>query len=162
MNISDFKYCTNNDKDICLHDCRATHITINGNNLSFVFDDGFWIINDHSFNDNKLHKSSLSVMSLSLIEDEYIDSTTVYIFNQKNGETIREKISINSLIEFINSEHANLEFIYVFRETQGFRKYSFECVLWSDKMPFHKECILSVNANELSYYWNKVTKDKVW
>ena len=101
-------------------------------------------------------------MSLSLIEDEYIDSTTVYIFNQKNGETIRGKISINSLIEFIISEHANLEFIYVFRETQGFRKYSFECVLWSDKMPFHKECILSVNANELSYYWNKVTKDKVW
>ena len=151
---------TSCDKEISLHDCKATQISIDGNTLSFTFDDGFWVINDNTYNDNKLHKSDQAVMHTLLIDDKYLDSITIYVFHQKKqNKAIRMEISLDELMQRVNSKRASLEFLYLYK---GFQSYIFECQLNSSKKPYFHECVIQIRTDHLSYDWNNVLKDRVW
>lgn len=46
--------------------------------------------------------------------------------------------------------------------TQGAKEkttFVFECWLWFDKKPYHKECVIILSADELTYFWNNLFVD---
>ena len=155
-----FKYQTDRDEDISLHDCRATRIEANGNTFSFVFEDGFWVINDDSFGDGRLHRSGPSVMEVSLNEDAWSENAEIYVFYKRKRKTIRRKMPLDRFVSLIASDRAELEFLYLY-ESKEFRSYLFDCRLWQ-KRALPKECTIRVNANGLTFFWNEVQKDRVW
>ena len=151
---------TSRDEDISLHDCKATQIDMDGNTLSFTLDDGFWVLKENPYNDNKLHKSDQAVMRATLLEDRHFDSVTIYIFRQKNKDkAIRTEISLDELLQRVNSKRAALEFLYLYK---GFQSYIFECQLNGSKKPWRQECVIQIRADHLSYDWNHILKDRVW
>jgi hypothetical protein len=34
--------------------------------------------------------------------------------------------------------------------------------LWFDKKPYHKECILKILTDKVTYCWNELRSDKSW
>ncbi len=159
--MKDFNYSSCFDKDIDIHDCKATCISFDSQTLIFSFDDGFWILNDNSFDDNKLHKSGRSVMSVSLIEDNCIKSIEIYIFQKKRRKTICRELSIDQLIAMVDSGHTEIEFLYMYKGTQSY-SYIFECCLWSRKRSRTQKCIIRLYTSKITYGWNEVLQDKVW
>ena len=77
---------------------------------------------------------------------------TVYIFSETDKEdtAIRKSISAKQLAEVVNSG-MELEFLYSYK---GYQSYIFECWLWSDTEPFHKECVIIISADDVLYNWN--------
>ena len=77
---------------------------------------------------------------------------TVYIFSETDKEdtAIRKSISAKQLAEMVNSG-MELEFLYSYK---GYQSYIFECWLWSDTEPFHKECVIIISADDVLYNWN--------
>lgn len=159
--MTDYKYNTNCDKDIDLHDCKATDIAFDSQTLTFSFADGFWIINDSSFGDNKLHKSGQSIMSVLLIEDNYIKNVDIFIFQKKKRHTIRRQLSVDQLMALVNSNYSEIEFLYVYKGTQSY-SYVFECCLWNRKKTRVQDCIIRAYASKITYSWNEVLQDRVW
>ena len=143
-----YKYNSENkDGDICLHDCRATEIFSEGKMLSFFFKDGFYVGNKYS------DRSELRFE----LEDNAEYDVWVYVFDKTDGRTVREEISVNKLMDMVNSG-MELEFI---SEYQGYNTKLYECWLWFDKEPYHKECVLKIYGNAVSYHWNELFAEEI-
>lgn len=149
-----YNYSDNNEKDdISLHDCRATKIVLQDNILSFIFKDGFWVSGNHRNNLSK--KSSYtdeSEVKFKLLDEDIESNITIYVFTDTNEEnkTIRESIPLEIFAEDINGG-MELEFLYSYK---GYQSFVFECWLWFDDEPYHKECVIIISADEVTYSWN--------
>ena len=148
-----YKYCDNNENnDIILHDCRADKLLIGEKSISFVFGGGFYVSEKNRNNYNK--KLSYTDKSEVIFKTLYHTDTdvTVYIFSETDKEdtAIRKSISAKQLAEVVNSG-MELEFLYSYK---GYQSYIFECWLWSDTEPFHKECVIIISADDVLYNWN--------
>ena len=147
------------DDDFDIHDCKATHIELKDNVLSFTFDDGFWVVKDNPYMDNNLHKSDKAMITLNLLDDEYADNYVIYLLTKKRNKDIRKALRLDELMALVNSEKAELEFLYHYK---GFQSYIFECELWLKKKPYSKECVMIVESKGISYHWNNVLKNRIW
>ena len=148
-----YKYSDNNENnDIILHDCRADKLLIGEKSISFVFGGGFYVSEKNRNNYNK--KLSYTDKSEVIFKTLYHTDTdvTVYIFSEMDKEdtAIRKSISAKQLAEVVNSG-MELEFLYSYK---GYQSYIFECWLWSDTEPFHKECVIIISADDVLYNWN--------
>ena len=148
-----YKYSDNNENnDIILHDCRADKLLIGEKSISFVFGGGFYVSEKNRNNYNK--KLSYTDKSEVIFKTLYHTDTdvTVYIFSETDKEdtAIRKSISAKQLAEVVNSG-MELEFLYSYK---GYQSYIFECWLWSDTEPFHKECVIIISADDVLYNWN--------
>ena len=148
-----YKYSDNNENnDIILHDCRADKLLIGEKSISFVFGGGFYVSEKNRNNYNK--KLSYTDKSEVIFKTLYHTDTdvTVYIFSETDKEdtAIRKSISAKQLAEMVNSG-MELEFLYSYK---GYQSYIFECWLWSDTEPFHKECVIIISADDVLYNWN--------
>ena len=157
--MEQYLHVTDQDDDINIHDCKATDIILNDDQLSFVFRDGFFVMHDHSFDDEKLHKTDASVMTLHLVPESLADDFTIYVFEEKKKKTIRRALSMDALIELLRSQKAELEFLYLYK---GYQSYLFQCMLCTDKKPYQHECVLLVQAKGISFHWNNILKNSVW
>ena len=148
-----YKYSDNNENnDIILHDCRADKLLIGEKSISFVFGGGFYVSEKNRNNYNK--KLSYTDKSEVIFKILYHTDTdvTVYIFSETDKEdtAIRKSISAKQLAEMVNSG-MELEFLYSYK---GYQSYIFECWLWSDTEPFHKECVIIISADDVLSNWN--------
>jgi len=149
-----YKYSDRNEKDdISLHDCRATKIVINDGILSFVFKGGFWVSerNRNNFN-KKLSYTDESEVKFKTLYRNMASNIIIYVFTdtKEENKTIRELIPFDTFAEQINGG-MELEFLYSYK---GYQSFVFECWLWFDEEPYHKECVMIISANEITYNWN--------
>lgn len=152
-----YNYSDNNENnDIFLHDCRATKIAFHDNMLSFIFKEGFWVSEN---NINNFHKK-LSYTDESEVKFRILnEDITIYIFTNTNEENkaIRESVPLDIFAEKINGG-MELEFLYSYK---GYQSFIFECWLWFNNEPYHKECVIIISADEVTYNWNTLFTDNL-
>ena len=152
-----WKYSDNNN--ISLHDSRATKMKIDDSFITFTFDNGFWILAENINNSNKkLSCTDKSEVIFHTVYNGAESNVTVYIFTKTDEENkaIREEITPYKLVELVNSG-IELEFIYSYK---GYQSFLFECWLWFDKEPYHKECEIIISADNVTYNWNSMFVDE--
>lgn len=152
-----YKYSDKNENnDISLHDCRANHIELNGKILSFIFNDGIYIGENNKQNPyGKLSYTDKAEVRFDLTYKNPDDNITIYVFTEKDEKTIRETIGLHDLIDKINSG-MELEFLNCYN---GNGSVLFKCWLWFKEEPYHKECVLIISADEITYYWNHMYEE---
>lgn len=148
-----YKYIDNVDDNISLHDCRASHISVNDGAVSFVFDNGFLVGANHKLNpyEEPMYTDKSDIRFYLLSKDTKND-IMIYIFTNESGRTFREECSLEDFMSMINSGSAELEFLYSYK---GYQSVVFECWLWFDEEPYHKECVLIISEDKAACYWNK-------
>lgn len=153
-----YKHVDTEEKYISLHDCYATKLRTKDNILSAYFGEGFWILDKHEFNDyGKTLKTDSAYVEFHI--DEF-DEIKVYLFkNAFNGETLRVEKNLDSFIKSVNDGVYELEFLYQYL---GYNGHIIECVLHSDKEPYHYECQLYIPAHKTLYCWNSLCEENVW
>ena len=127
--------------------------------MTFVFQDGIWIIQGHPSNiaDKTLCTDMAQVEFFLESGDE--SDITLYVFEEQSKETIRKEWELAKLIEGVNSKGYTLEFLYQYK---GYNSMIIECWLWSDKKPYHRECELKLSIKGVKYCWNDLREDKEW
>ena len=142
------------DINISLHDCRAPQILLEDKFLSFSFPDGFWVRKKDSTND-KLFYTDESQVNFTLLYSADV-AVTIYIFTEESGKTIREELTIEEFMHQMNNKLYSLEFLdsYI-----GYQTFKFDCWIWFDKEPYHKECELIISSQKISYQWNNIYKE---
>lgn len=154
-----YKHYDCDDEYISLHDCQATKVISENGVLTFVFQDGIWVAPGHPSNttDKVLRTDAAEVNFQLEFGDE--DDIALYVFEEKRKKTYREKWELTKLIECINSEKYNLEFLYQYK---GYNSMIIECWLWSDKKPYHRECELKLSIKGVKYCWNDLLENREW
>lgn len=145
---------------ISLHDCIATRAFIEDNNLYFEYDDGFWIIGT---NENNLYNNTFGtdISQLKICNFEVVD---IYVFSEFRLfhhliNTRRVSIKLETLIRNINSGKWKLEFLYTY---QAYRGVLFHCCIQMKHRPYHKECQIVIDCDDMEFFWNNICKDKPW
>ena len=155
-----FSHCDQNETHLSLHDCIAEKAYFENGKLGFEFPDGFWICSDHPENNlSETVRTDFSKAEFTL-ENREADDVTVYVF-QKNifQKTVRTEWTVQQLVDQINSGKYRLEFLYQYL---AYNSRMVECWLHFDKKPYMKECLISINASDVHYYWNHLCGDRVW
>ena len=151
-----YKFSDNNENnDISLHDNRATKVSFDAGILTFEFADGFYVTENNANNYlKKLAYTGKSEVTFRTLSKEIDQDLAVYIFTKTDTEsrTIRDEIPYAEFAKMIDNG-MKLEFLYAYK---GYRSYVFECWLWFDSEPYHKECVLMISADEVSYKWNEL------
>lgn len=155
-----YKYCELNDSYIILHDCHAEKMIFDNGTLSFVFPDGFWVTNSHPQNesDNIVCTTSSQADFQIIHGDIYGIEISVFREN-KNGEIIREDWEPAKFINAVNTGAFNIEFITQYKSYQSLL---FKCWVWFDEEPYHSECEIILNCENVSYLWNQLRYDYIW
>ena len=151
-----YKYShTNDDNSISLHDSRAEKISFDCGVLTFTFADGFYVTERNAYNfHKKLCYTGRSEVGFKTLSNDIEQDLTVYIFTETDTErkAVREEISFTEFYQMLDSG-MKLEFLYAYK---GYRSYVFECWLWFDDEPYHKECVIIISAEGSVYKWNEL------
>ena len=154
-----WKHCGNDDEYVSLHDCHATKITYENGVLTFVFEDGVWIIKGHPSNlVDATVRTDMAEARFYLESGDECD-VTFYVFEEEDQKTIRENWELLKMMETVNSGRCTLEFLYQYK---GYHSMIIECWLWSDKKPYHRECELKLSLTDIKYCWNDLCEDRKW
>ncbi|MDE6852031.1 MAG: hypothetical protein K2J67_06020, partial [Lachnospiraceae bacterium] len=101
-----------NDKNVGLHDCKATHISWNDGELSFYFPNGFWVEQQVGACRKSFYTGEARVEFPLLYHDD--TDVTIYIFTKENDKTIRDECVLEDFIKLINEKKYQLEFLYAY------------------------------------------------
>ena len=154
-----YKHCDISDEYISLHDCHATKVTYENGVLTFVFQEGIWVVQGHPSNTtDKTLRTDVAEVEFYLENGDECD-ITLYVFEEQSKKTVREEWELTKLIECINNEKYTLEFLYQYK---GYHSMIIECWLWSDKKPYHRECELKLSLKGVKYCWNDLCEEKEW
>ena len=156
----EYKHCDNNEKHIILHDCTCEKAYLENGVLGFEFEDGFWVSHEHpESNLSTLVRTDSSKAEFVLGRESEFD-VTIYIFKKSFfGVTVRKEITIEKLIDDINSEKYALEFLYQYIDDE---MRIVECDLSSKKKLRFAECQIKMYTPKVNYYWNNLCEDRVW
>lgn len=156
----------NAKKYILLHDCSTRKIAIEGNNISFYFDNGFWAMPQTKYSDMdtpvRTDPSQLKLIETD-VNAEYDLQVTYYkrgrFFWNKNREIVHY-ISLKEFIEKVNQKDAKFEFDRLYyAENQLLFTGHFTSP--KDKLSWaytQIECCYKKSV----YYWNGLREDKKW
>ena len=151
-----YKHCDVDSEYISLHDSHATNIKYEKGVLSFVFQDGIWVIKGHPSNmTDKTVRTDVAEVKFHLESGDEGD-ITFYVFEEKFKKTVRDEWELSELVESVNSGSYTLEFLYQY---EGYHSMIIECWLWSDKKPYHRECELKLSLTEVEYCWNELCEE---
>jgi hypothetical protein len=155
-----YKYYDVDDRYIILHDCIAENMSWKNGTISFKFTNGFWVTPEHEKSTlQQTVRTGTSKVYFHLV-DEVEEDIRVYVFTpRKTGKDIRKEWKLKKLIKAINSGLCRLEFLSQYKE---YNSQMIECWLWFDKKPYHKECILKISTDKVTYCWNELCSDKPW
>lgn len=142
-------------ESVGLHDCRANRMSLQEGILSFYFPDGFYIGRNDSDGRKIFYTDESQVEFPLLYSDEA--GITIYVFTEENEKTIREEYTAENFMKLINEKLYSLEFLYSYI---GFQTFKFDCWLWFDEEPYHKECELIISTEKVLYYWNNMYEEE--
>ena len=156
-----YKYSDSYDNNcISLHDCRATELKLGEDSISFIFDDGFYITKDCKENGSGvLWYTGRSEVVFGDIDTKNIgEYVTVCLFSgtDSEGNAVRDEITVPKLAKKLKSG-MELEFLYTRKENKA---YTFDCWLWFDTEPYHKECELRISSESMNCFWNELFEEK--
>lgn len=161
MDIEHFRYRETDERFLTLHDCRADQAMINDGVLSFVFPDGIFIAPDHPDNPTgKMVRTGLARVDFPLLRGaqhignvwEEWEDVSVYVFRKLwFGLSIRQEWSLVRLLYWLNTRKGELEFISRY---EGYMDRIYECCLWQDKRPYHRDCQLLITTKQPAFRWN--------
>ncbi len=138
--------------DISLHDCRATQMEIDGEDIIFRFEDGFCITPENEANSTGevlyTGRAQLRIIRPDSFEAHLLHEDTRFGYPPLS---VKERITPEQLAEMLNSGDYELEFI---SEFIGYKSYYYQCWLWFDRKPYHVECQLEARCCELEYSWD--------
>lgn len=155
-----YKHQELNNSFISLHDCRAENMKYNQGVLSFVFSDGFWVLEQHPENESKdCVRTDLAQVDFQIIDEE-IDGVEIYIFRKsKNGKVIREEWELENFMNAVNCGDFQVEFITRY---ESYQSILYKCWVWFDKAPYHYECEIILHTENVIYHWNQLRYDFTW
>ena len=155
-----FSHHDHDEKYLTLHDCIATRAYLENGILGFEFEDGFWISPDHpASNLAKMVRTDFSKVEYTLTDGKDYD-VTVYVFTHAfEKRTTGEEWTLEELLDAINSEECELEFLYQYL---GYHARIVECDLNFNKKACHKKCLIKITARKVGYYWNNLREDRPW
>lgn len=160
MTDQKYKHYDSDDGFLSLHDCDAKKIEFRDGTLTFFFPDGFWVLPEHEASDLKQVVRTDEAQVDFLLEDQDESNATIYVFTQSPfGKVIREEWPVAKLLDAINRMGFRLEFLYQYK---GYNERIFDCWLWFDKKPYHRECELRIAASQVIYCWNNLCEDQPW
>lgn len=142
-----YKYNYDSNENISLHDCRATHIELNGNIISFFFCNGIYArAYSEQYPDGRWFLTEKAEMRVRLPQGD-VESDIKVFFRSDDGK-IREKASFMALADMINGG-MKLEFVDC-----DYKSMVFWCWLWfKAKAKFYD---LDISAGEVTYNWNEM------
>ena len=145
---------------ISLHDCRATYARVEGGDLYFEFDDGFWVVANTEHN---LHGNTLRT-DKSLLKIENFEISKIYIFKEirvfrRLVSTRRVWMSVDALVKKINTGKWELEFI---SEYHSGHEVLFGCWILFESRFYHRECQLFIRYDAMGCFWNRLREDCPW
>ena len=154
-----YLFTEKSDKYISLHDCRATALALNGNELSFTFADGICLGKKHPRNTyGKTLRPGEAQVSFNLPAGKPDENVTCYVFfEKKNGTTLRKQFSVEKLMRKINEKGRPLKFLHVYRSGNTL---IYKCALRRNKKPGSRECQLILRTESVSYSWNDLQPEK--
>ncbi|MCM1237257.1 MAG: hypothetical protein NC489_44885 [Ruminococcus flavefaciens] len=139
------------DEGVSLHDCRAEKILFKDGMLSFYFPEGI-SVGKNVGGERKFFDTDGAWVTFPLLAPDFIE-TTVYIFTKEDGKVFVEEYDEGELLRLVNEKSYSLEFI---TEYSGYRVFRFECYLWFDEEPYHKECEIIIAAEKMLCRWNEM------
>ncbi|HBI60239.1 MAG TPA: hypothetical protein DDY31_03340 [Lachnospiraceae bacterium] len=142
------------EESVGLHDCRADRMSLQKGMLSFYFSDGFYVMRNDSAGRKVFYTEEAQAEFPLLYSDA--DDITIYVFTEENEKTIREEYTVDDFINLINEKSYSLEFLYSYI---GYQTFKFDCWLWFDEEPYHKECELIISAGKVFYRWNTMHEE---
>lgn len=155
-----YNYSESNNEYIVLHDCYANNMNYENGILSFVFPDGFWVTPQHNKNESdKIVRTDLSQVDFELL-DRVSEDVRIYIFRKnKNDETIREEKELNDFINNVNAGLFKVEFI---DENKTYQSNLYKCWVHFDNEPYHYECEIIIDTENVIYNWNQLRYEYEW
>lgn len=155
-----FSHCDSNDKYVSLHDCKAEMAWFENGILGFEFPDGFWITPDNPESDlDVLVRTDASKIEFVLLDGDEFDIQIFVVEENIFKQSVRKEWSVHKLVSAINSGEVTLEFLYQYID--GCSRIV-ECVLWSKRKPYCRECQIKLHLRDVHYHWNKILKDRIW
>lgn len=130
-----------NPDHFSLHDCRARSADYGGGALTFFFPEGFYY---SPYGKDWPNTGDASVSFKT--NDAYL-----YLFVQKDGQTIREEYTADQLVDKINGKEWEPEFLYRY---DGYKEIMFYGWIWVDREPFYHEFQLFIETDEETYRWD--------
>ncbi len=160
MNTTEFKNVDYSELHLSLHDCTAELVYIREGKLIFEFNDGFWILPSHPENPlGNTVRSDFSKVEY-ILDRKSIEDVAVYVFEETLfKKTVRKEWTLEEFIKNINCGKCRLEFLYQYTDESS---RLIECMIWSDRRPYHREGIIKINSAQANYYWNNLCADRIW
>lgn len=142
-----------------LHDCRADRVELQDGMLSFFFPEGFWVTAEHPANHTgMIVRTGPGRVDYVLRRDDG-DDVSVSVFRKLRWPwSLRTKWELPKLLEVLNKKHWQLEFLYQY---PGGWDRIIEGWFWFQKKPWHYECQLKLDVQEVRYCWEELT-DRQW
>lgn len=134
-----------NPEHFSLHDCHAESAEYDNESLTFFFPEGFYYA---AYGKDWPNTGDAAVSFKT--NDAYL-----YLFVQKDGQTIREEYTVDQLVDKVNRKEWDLEFLYRY---DRYKEIMFYGWVWINCKPFHHEFQLFVETDEETYRWNSIKK----
>ena len=160
-----WKYTELNAFDsISLHDCKASKVVMDGNDLVIYFPDGFWITpaSRHIDHDKPSKTGPAQVRFHTLGFFPVLDSVDIYHSTKLFGKEIlcrRLQPAVGDFLRMINTPCFELEFISEYYNTVS---ALFECWIWRKNYGMYASCQLHIMFKSIEYCWNKILPDQEW
>ncbi|MBR7061833.1 MAG: hypothetical protein IKI42_02260 [Clostridia bacterium] len=132
-----------NAERFSLHDCRARSAEFDNGTLTFFFPDGFY----YAPYGNDWPNTGDAAVSFKT------KGAYLYLFVEKDGQTIRENYPADQLVDMINRKEWEPEFLYRY---DGYKEIMFYGWIWVTGEPFFHEFQLFIATDEETYRWNPI------
>lgn len=156
-----WKYSAINDyNNISLHDSSAVNASIENNDITLTFEDGFWILKTN--NKNPYKKTLRTDQSQILFHKIGFSFSNIYLFKElevfrKKIYTRRIKISFEEFCRKIDSGEWEFEFV---DEAYGYNRAVFDGFVYTKNRHYSTECQITLSYKEMIYSWNEIREDR--
>ena len=139
-----FAFSSDEKEAFSLHDCRAKSASFEDGRLTFFFPDGiFWTGYGRDWPNTGPAAAAFDVSSP--------DDVRFYLFTERDGETVRERVPAEELIGGIIAGAWELEFLYRY---DGYRDLLYLCEVWQSCEPYSRQAQLFIGTDRAVFFWN--------
>ena len=147
-------------KNISLHDCRATRAMVKAPDLYFTYPDGFWVTPANANNPSgKTLKTDASQLRISKYAVSQLYCFKEFRISRRLTGTRRIPLTLETLLHNLNNGNWTLEFLDTYHKS---RSVLFQCWLWSKCGRQHMERQLIFDCDSIAYLWNMLREDRPW
>ena len=157
MDIQNFRYQDMDGRLLSLHDCRANRVLFSDGVLSFIFPDGIVLAPNHPHNPTgEPVRTGLARVDFPLLTREKEDVSVCVFRRISQSRLICREWPLEELADALLTKKCELEFISRY---DGYLELLYECCLWQERKPYHRDCQLKILAKQPVYRWNEICED---